>query len=679
MIAELLRAVVPSLGQLEERQSQGVLDDFWYTPTWMQGRSGKVQSPEDALGLSAWWNAIAIIAGTIGSLPLKLYRKEGERRVAVRDDPRYRLMFRRPNEWQTAFEWREMAQGHLLVRGNHYSRIVRDQLGRPIAIVPLHPERVQPEVRGGEIAYRFRAPNGGDELIRMQDMLHLRGLGSNGVTGYSVVAVARESLSYSLQLERFGSQFVENKGRPGGILQSDQMLKKEQRRELGEEWDRMFQGGGLGKTAVIDAGLKWQQVGFSNEDAQWLGSRSHQVTEIARWTNLPPHFLKDLTRATFSNIEEQAIEFVVHTIRPWAERWEQRLDCMLLSEAEQGEFGFKFSLEALLRGDAASRGAFYQLLFNMGAITPNEIRAKEEMNPHDSGGDQAFVQVNLMPLDQAAEPFGAVERSLDRALGGTGEARLIEASATERFEERAVRSVASRRRIMNTYQRLMEDAAGRIVNRELIALRRILDAVDDGDVDEFLRRVDVFAEGLPPAVRTIMGPVLATYIELVATEASDEVGLEELPRESIDRFRSSYVDRMAAGHTSETVGRLRNTALETQGDAFANVHRMLDRWEQNRAAEIGLRHVVAAGAGAARMIYTMGRFDTVWVAAGDTCPYCRKLNGRVVGPGERFLNAGDSIDPEDGENEPLTVRRALGHPPAHGGCDCSVASRRRII
>ena len=679
MIAELLRAMVPSLGQLEERQSQGVLDDFWYTPACMHGRGGKVQSPEDALGLSAWWNAVAIIAGTMGSLPLKLYRKEGERRVAVRDDPRYRLMFRRPNGWQTAFEWREMAQGHLLVRGNHYSRIVRDQLARPIAIVPLHPERVQPEVRGGEITYRFRTPNGGDELIPMRDMLHLRGLGSNGVTGYSVVAVARESLGYSLQLERFGSQFVENKGRPGGILQSDQVLQKEKRRELGEEWDRQFQGGGLGKTAVIDAGLKWQQVGFSNEDAQWLGSRSHQVTEIARWTNLPPHFLKDLTRATFSNIEEQAIEFVVHTIRPWAERWEQRLDCMLLTEEEQGEFGFKFSLEALLRGDAASRGAFYQLLFNMGAITPNEIRAKEEMNPHETGGDQAFVQVNLMPLDQAAETFGAMERSLGRAQGGTGEARLIEASATERFEERAVRSITSRRRIMTAYRRLMEEAAGRIVNREVQDLRRIIDAVEDGGVDEFLRRVDVFAEGLPESVRTVMGPVLTTYIELVATEASDEAGLEEPPQESIDRFRSSYVDRMAEGHTSETVGRLRNTALEAQGDAFGNVRRMLDRWQANRAAEMGLRHVVAAGAGAARMIYTMGRLDTVWVTAGDTCPYCRKLSGRAVGPGERFLEAGDSIDPDDGENEPLTVRRAVGHPPAHGGCDCTVASRRRII
>ena len=275
-------------------------------------------------------------------------------------------------------------------------------------------------------------------------------------------------------------------------------------------------------------------------------------------------------------------------MRPWAERWEQRLDCMLLTEEEQGEYGFKFSLEALLRGDAASRGAFYQLLFNMGAITPNEIRAKEEMNPHETGGDQAFVQVNLMPLDQAAEPFGAMDQSLDRALGGPEETRLLRAPATEEeFEERTVRSVASRRRIMAAYRRLMEEAAGRIVNREVQDLRRIIAAVDDGDVDEFLRRVELFADGLPPAVRTIMGPVLDTYIELVATEASDEVELEEVPQESIDRFRSSYVDRMSEGHTSETVGRLRDTALEAEGDAFANVRRMLDRWQENRAAEMG--------------------------------------------------------------------------------------------
>ena len=202
--------------------------------------------------------------------------------------------------------------------------------------------------------------------------------------------------------------------------------------------------------------------------------------------------------------------------------------------------------------------------------------------------------------------------------------------------------------------------------------------MDDGDVDEFLRRVDIVAEGLPPAVRAIMGPVLATYIELVATEASDEVGLEEPPQESIDRFRSSYVDRMAEGHTSETVGRLRDTALEAQGDPFANVQGMLGRWEENRAAEIGLREVVTAGAGVSRMLYSMGGFDTVWVTVGDTCPYCRKLNGQVVGPGERFLEAGDSIDPEDGENEPLTVRRNVGHPQAHTGCDCSVTARRRI-
>ena len=211
MIARLLRAVVPSLGRLEQRQSQGVLDDFWYTPTWTRGRGGKVQSPEDALGLSAWWNAIAIIAGTMGSLPLKLYRKDGGRRVAVRDDPRYRLMFRRPNDWQTAFEWREMAQGHLLVRGNHYSLIVRDALGRPAAIVPLHPERVKPEVRGGEIVYRFRSPTGGEELIPMQDMLHLRGLrlersygllGGDGCTGVARLLAAAGAVRLAVRREQ---------------------------------------------------------------------------------------------------------------------------------------------------------------------------------------------------------------------------------------------------------------------------------------------------------------------------------------------------------------------------------------------------------------------------------------------------------------------------------------------
>jgi HK97 family phage portal protein len=661
-----------SLRFLESRNTYGPTDDFWYRPVWAADTTGKEASPEQALGLSAWYNGISIIAGTIGSLPCKLYRKVGDAREQVTDDPRQWLMFRSPNRWQTAFEWREMAQGHISARGNHYSLIRRDRLGRAVELIPQHPDRVTPMVEGGVLFYRIQR-SGGTTDVRMEDMLHMRGLSGDGIRGYSTVSLARRSLGYSLALEGHGSELMGNKARPGGVLKTDQMLKPESRKSLSEQWDSMFSGGGLGKTAVLDAGLSWQQVGFSAEDAQFLESRSFQVTEVARWLNIPPHFLKDLERATFSNVEQQALEFVKHTIRPLAERWEQRLDKTLLDESERGELFFKFSLEALLRGDSATRAAFYQSLFNMAALSPNEIRASEDMNPVP-GGDQRFVQLNLVPLDMVAEVAASGTEAPTPADDSEDAQRALRAVETRALELRVARSARNRRRLMGVYRDLLTEAAGRLVRREVRDLRQIMQRLDDGDVAEFLRRVDVWAEGLPDLVRTILGPILRTYIDLVADAAAEEVGIEDLDAERVGNWRTAYVDKLAQGHTTETVGKLRDTVLQTETDGLESATRMIDRWEENRAAAISMREVVTSGGGIAVTVYAMAGARAVWRNTGqENCPYCELLEGKTVSAGERFLNSGDSLDP-GGDIEPLTIKRNISHPSAHSGCDCYVTS-----
>lgn len=671
------------LSTLEKRQSFGELDDFWYRPVWSFGGGGKDATPEQALGLSAWFNGIAIIAGTLGSLPCKLYRRDGEAREPVTDDPRHWLAFRQPNPWQTAFEWREMAQGHLLARGNHYSRIIRDRLDRARAFVPLHPDRVEVLVRDSEIIYRVRS-SAGTEDLPAREVFHMRGIGGNGLTGYSVVALARRGLGYALGLEEHGSELMGNKARPGGVLQTGQILKSETRNALAKQWDEMYTGGGIGKTAVLDAGLSWTQVGFSMEDAQFIESRKFQVTEVARWLNLPPHFLKDLERSTFSNIEHQSLEYVIHTIRPWAERWEQRLDMALLDESEREELFFKFNLEALLRGDSVTRAAFYNALFQMGALSPNEIRALEDMNPTE-GGDQRFVQLNLVPLDRAGDPMGAMDDGLERALelpasrdpmALARDQEWQRAATSAMWEQRAQRSARLRRRLMQTHRALFTEASGRLVRREVADLRRLLDAVDDGDVVEFFRRLDIFSEGLPETVRSVMGPLVVAYIDLVSDAAAEEIGMEELPEDRLTAWRSAYVDTLARGHTTETVGKLRDTMTEAEGDPFDNARAMLDRWEDNRPATMGLREAVTAGGGVAVTVYNLGGFGARWRTVGKSCPYCSMLDGRTVESGQRFLEAGDTLDPDDGENEPLTVGRSVGHPQAHTGCDCYVSAWR---
>lgn len=577
-----------------ERRNLGPADDYWYMPATAPSGGAKA-SPDQAMGLSAWYNGINIISGTLGSLPLKLYRRVGESREPARDDPRYWMLFREPNEWQTAFEWREMAQGHVLARGNHFSRILRDAIGRPAALVPLHPDRVEIEVNGGVVSYLFRDSNGRPVPIARKDMLHLRGLSGDGLSGYSVANIAAESLGYGLQLEKHGSALMGNKARPGGVLQTDQVLQKETKSQLGSQWDSQFTGGGLGATAVLDAGLKWQQVGFSAEDAQFLQSRKHQVTEVARWLNLPPHFLKDLERSTFSNIEHQALEFVVHTIRPWAERWEQRLDQTFIQPEERGQLFFKFSLDALLRGDSAARAAFYTSLFQMAALSPNEIRALEDMNPVD-GGDERFVQLNLVPLSQASDPIVGMDENAARSVEPLERTQPL----VPEVEQRSVRPLRARRHMMETYRKLLEDVAGRMVQREVRDLQRCISAAG-GDTDEFLRRVDVFAGGLPNTVRSIMGPTLTSYISLVADAAAEEVGMDGAPTGLVERFASDHIEALADGHTSETVGELR--AATEEDEPLARLAEVLDRWEHDRARSIALREVVASAAGAARVVY----------------------------------------------------------------------------
>lgn len=660
------------LNTLEKRQGFGPADDFWYRPTWMSGAAGsKEASPEQALSVSAWFCGISIIAGTMGSMPLKLYRRNGAAREEVKDDPRHWLMYRRPNRFQTAFEWREMCQGHLLARGNAYSRIVRDRAGRPTDLLPLHPDRVEVRVEAGEVVYKVQTTTG-EKTYPAKDVLHMRGMGGNGLTGWSVAALARRSLGYALQLENHGSELMGNKARPGGVLSTDQVLKKETKDALAQGWDSMFTGGGLGKTAVIDAGLSWQQVGFSAEDAQFLDSRKFQITDVARWLNIPPHFLKDLERATFGNIEQQSLEFAVHTIRPWAERWEQRLDLAFLEDDERGELFYKFSLDALLRGDQESRANFYQSLFNMGSLSPNDIRAKEDMNPVE-GGDQRFVQLNLMPLEQAGE---LVQLPTPSPPDSEPPQRSAEHRTEDRaWEMRTTRSARLRLRFRQTHQRLMQNAAERLVKREVQDLRRLLDAVEDGDVDEFLRRLDRYTEGLPATARKIMAPLLAAYIDLVADAAAEEVELNEIDEARVEAWKASYIDGFTQAHTTETAGKLRDTMTEAGGDPFTNARGMLDRWDEQRGAAIAAREAVTAGGGAAVMVYALAGMGAVWRNTGtEDCPYCEMLEGRTVRVGERFLREGETLDP--GGVDPLTVKRSVGHPSAHKGCDCYVQAWR---
>lgn len=352
--------------------------------------AGVAVNDVSALTLTAVFCAVRLLSETLSSLPLFiLHSKPDGDRERLPTHPLYSVLHDQANPEQTAMEFRETLQGHLELRGNAFAEIVRDGGGRVRELWPLHPDRVRPvRAESGALVYEVRLPKGQSTVVLSADrILHLRGFGSNGITGYSTIALMAESVGLGLGAQEYAARFFGNDGTPGGVLQTDKKLSDPAHARLKESWN--LQHGGLSnrhRMAILEEGLKWTQVGVTPEDAQILESRKFTVTEVARMFNVPPHKLKDLERSTFSNIEHQAIEFVQDAIRPRCVRWEQRLMSALLSPQDRASGIFiEHQVDGLLRGDFKTRMDGYAVGRNGGWLSANDIRRLENWNKIENG------------------------------------------------------------------------------------------------------------------------------------------------------------------------------------------------------------------------------------------------------------------------------------------------------
>ena len=372
---------------------------FWFEPVGVHTTAGLRVSADSALQLSAVFACVRIIASQFASLPFTLYRNRpdgGKDRVT--DHPAYRLLARKPNPYQNAFEWREMMAGHLVLRGNAYNQIVTDGRGNITALMPLHPDRIRILLgASGDYRYQYTDPAGNLVNFARGEIWHLRGLSSDGIIGLSPIALARNALGGAMAAQDYGARFFANDATPtGGWIEYPGSFKDKQAREQFRESLQEAQSGiNHGKLAVFEFGMKYHQISVTPEDAQFLETRRFQVTDIARWFGVPPHKIGDLDRATNNNIEQQALEFVQETLGPMAERWEASIEAELLFDDEDLEAEFQFS--QLMRGDSQSRATFYNMGINSGWLTRNEARIAENLNPLP-GLDQP-----LRPLNMAEE------------------------------------------------------------------------------------------------------------------------------------------------------------------------------------------------------------------------------------------------------------------------------------
>ena len=376
------------------------------------GRStaGQTVNERTALQVTAVYACVRILAESIAGLPLHVYHYKDQGKEMVPSHPLYPLLHDEPNPEMTSFIFRETLMGHLLLYGNAYAQIIRDGYGRVKWLYPLLPDKM--DVRrddAGQLVYtytRYLDEFGGKQRfeevrLRPDQVLHIPGLGYDGLIGYSPIAMAKNAIGMTMAAEEFGSSFFANGATPSGLLEHPGVVKDPEK--LRQSWHAQFSGKNSHNVAVLEEGMTYKPMSVPPNDAQFLETRKFQIDEIARIFRVPPHMVGDLDKSSFSNIEQQSLEFVKYTLNPWVIRWEQAMHKALLLPSEKQQYFIKFNVDGLLRGDYQSRMNGYAVGRQNGWLSANDIREMENLNPisEEEGGNLYLINGNMTKLKDA--------------------------------------------------------------------------------------------------------------------------------------------------------------------------------------------------------------------------------------------------------------------------------------
>lgn len=390
-------------------------DDYWYTRLEKPTAAGVSVNESSCLKFSPVFAAVRKISETIASLPLITYREGEKGKKRETKHPLYPILHHRPNPEMTRIQMEEAQMAHRLLWGNSYSHIQQDLLGRPIALWPLDPSRIKvtrPDVNGPLVYEYLLTDNGEKVYFPSWEILHIAGLGFNGISGYSVISLAREGIATGLAYEEYSARFFSNNATPAGFLEIPGVVDEQTKKTIRQDWYGTY--GGVSKSqliGIIGQGMKFNPVSVQARDAQFLESRKFTVTEVCRWFNIAPHMIFDLERSTNNNIEQQSLESVIYTFRPWCVRIEQAIQNKMIID---DDITVEHRLEGLLRGDTASRTAYYMAGRQWGWLSINDIRELENMELID-GGDDYLQPMNMMDINapQPKPPISKADNVID--------------------------------------------------------------------------------------------------------------------------------------------------------------------------------------------------------------------------------------------------------------------------
>lgn len=644
--------------------------DSWLFTAWGAGttESNVPVTQETALRFSAVWACTNVLSQDIAKLPLLTYRRLERGKERATEHPAYRLLKTKANPFMTAYTLRRTLQAHACTWGMGFAEIERNGAGDPVALWPLLPDRTEVRVMGGRKVVITRV-NNSPVPIPAEDVLIVPGLGFDGIRAYSVISMARESIGRGMAAEKYGAGFFGHGARPGGVIKRKDTLSEQAQSRIRQNWNQMHEGiSGAHRVAILDEAMEYQQIGLSPEDSQFLELSEFSVIDIARWFRVPPHKIQMLRDAHYNNVESENRNYVTDTLQGWLTNWEAEINCTLFTEEEQDDYFAEHSVEGMLRGNSQERAEFYRKMFDVAAFSPNDIREKENLDPVE-GGDERFIPLNMVPLSQV----DMLALPADVGADDTDEDEEQEANSVGPRERR---SVAMRHRLQETHVSAIQAVAQRLVDEEAGEVRKIVQkTLNERGAPEFTEALGKFYAKFEDRVRELFLALIRSYGSAIRAVIADELGQLTDPDLEYDQFVSNYLERMARRHVrkseNQLVGVAREAEIGTEGEA---IEARLVQWSETRAGKIARSEATRAMGAMSKAAYvSAGILALVWRTVGTSCPYCRALNGRVVGIHENFANAGEMIQPDEEGVEPMRVRQGFGHAPAHASCDCIVS------
>ena len=628
-----------------------------------KSKSGADVSETTAVQVTAVFACVRLLAQTIASLPLHVYRRtEGNEKEKAYDHPLYMLLHEIPNTQCTSYQLRMILMTNLLLTGNAFAEIVRDNAGavREIWPIPSSYITIHKTEHRGEIRYLVTMPDGQFRMLMPEEMLHIQWVGMENFKSFSPVMLAREAIGLSIAAEEFGSLFFENGANASGIVEYPGKLSDDGYQRFQESFKDKYTGLDKNQRLMfLEEGLKFHKLTVDPTDAQSIETRKFQVIEIARFYNVPPHLIMDLERATFSNVEHQDISFVKYSLRPYLVCIEQEMKRSLFTGLDRQQYFAEFNVDGLLRGDAESRARAMDIMMRNGVINADEWRALENMNPQpDELGKTYYVPLNWIPKERSTE--------ID-----TGERQRLKLE--HRMEKRGG---VQKLRAAERHEQIFRDAAQRIVNRETKDIKQKLKSTHNQRNDEeFNIWLEQYYENAPSWMKRTIMPVLLTYAEVVHDISAAEVGDVDVT-DGLREYMQGYADIWAANYVRSSKGQIQaliRKAQEEGQEVVASLEQRLEEWEERRPAKVAKNETIEAAGVVSKFVFgAAGVRYLRWVNAGDdTCPFCQELNGKVVGIDQPFVGREEKLTAED-EDTGMRVRKPALTPPIHQGCVCQI-------